>query len=93
MTRRPLLLMPAPTTVRMDVVLPVLVRGLTEKHQTKAFMGAWLKGFHAAIAGKKKDVNPYGDDRTDRGGVTYARAFWREWGRGHEAGVDHLGGS
>jgi hypothetical protein len=51
---------------------------------TKAFWGARKKGFEARRAGKPK-VSPYGDTRTDRGSVTFSRAFHRVWIEGWEA--------
>jgi len=50
---------------------------------TRAFRGARKKGFEARRAGKPK-VSPYGDTRTDRGSVTFSRAFHRAWIEGWE---------
>lgn len=48
----------------------------------RAFESARNKGRQAFLAGQGLDANPYGDDRTTRGGVTFARAFWRTWREG-----------
>jgi len=94
MTTRPILHMPAPQVISLNgPELPVLVRGLT-RQTTKAFRSAWLKGFHAALAGKSRNDNPYASDsRNDRGGVTWARAYLRDWGQGFKDGTQHLEGN
>jgi hypothetical protein len=47
-----------------------------------AFDGAYDKGQRAFADGKPRSDNPYGDQRTDRGSVTFARAFYRAWDDG-----------
>lgn len=77
--------------MKRDDELPALVRGLTDPRQTKAFRSAWLKGLHAAIAGKTQGDNPYQDVRGNyRERVTFSRAFFREWCHGFKAGEEHL---
>jgi hypothetical protein len=49
----------------------------------RALDSAEVKGAKAAEEGKPLTANPYGDTRTYRGSVTFARAFWRAWRRGH----------
>lgn len=71
--------------------MTALVRELKSR-STPAFRSAWLKGLHAGLAGRPKKSNPYGDDRTLSGRITFARAFWREWGRGWAAAREHLAG-
>lgn len=56
--------------------------GLRLGHMNKAFASAEAKGAKARQEGKPITANPYGDDRTWYGGVTFARAFWRSWRRG-----------
>lgn len=51
-----------------------------------SFAGAWRKGYEAAQRGESKSANPYGDQRTYRGAVTFARGFWKAWNRGHDDG-------
>lgn len=51
---------------------------------SKAMDAAVAKGRKAAQEGKPRSANPYGDDRTWNGGVTYARAFWKRWNEGWE---------
>lgn len=48
----------------------------------KAFEAARRKGLVAALNGQPESDNPYGDERTNRGSVTFARAFWRAWREG-----------
>lgn len=48
-----------------------------------AYKAAFSKGYIAACSGGPKR-NPYGDDRTCSGSVTFARAFWKAWERGWE---------
>ncbi len=50
-----------------------------------AFVSAFEKGANARLAGKPASTNPYPDYRTDRGSVTFARAYWRHWKHGWEA--------
>ena len=48
----------------------------------RAFLGAMKKGYQANERGVPIAGNPYGDDRTHRGSVTFSRAFWKAWNRG-----------
>jgi hypothetical protein len=48
----------------------------------RAFDGAERKGREARDRGEPVSKNPYGDERTHYGGVTFARGFWRAWKRG-----------
>ena len=50
--------------------------------KSKAFQGAYKKGFQARLGGKPRSANPYGDDTQQHGGVTWGRAFWRHWNWG-----------
>lgn len=49
-----------------------------------AFASAFHKGAAARVAGKPANHNPYPDYRTDRGSVTFSRAFARYWQDGWE---------
>lgn len=49
-------------------------------------LGAWRKGVKAALFGPEH--NPYGDARTYRGGVTFARAFSKRWDEGYARGQE-----
>lgn len=51
----------------------------------RAMKGAERKGARAAHEGKTLADNPYGDERTHRGSVTYARGFWRAWRAGFKS--------
>lgn len=53
----------------------------------KALQSVYRKGAVAAIEGKGLDAQPYGDHRTDRGGVTFSRAFQRAWAEGWHLGL------
>lgn len=55
-----------------------------------ALAGAFIKGALAHFDGEPRSATPYGDDRTTRNGVTFARAFARAWGHGYEAAQKHL---
>lgn len=55
-----------------------------EKRRTPQFESAYQKGRRARREGKSIDANPYGDWRTRRGRITFARAFWRTWREGWE---------
>lgn len=46
------------------------------------FKPARIKGAEARAAGHALETNPYGDARTMRGAVTFARAWWRAWREG-----------
>ncbi len=46
------------------------------------FEAAKRKGEAARRDGESQDANPYGDNRTRRGGVTFARAWRRAWDEG-----------
>lgn len=48
----------------------------------RAMASVFRKGALAAVEGEPLDALPYGDDRTYRGGVTFARAFQRAWCEG-----------
>lgn len=49
-------------------------------HQwNRSHQGSYKKGVRAFHAGQPIDANPYGDDRNWHGGVTWARAYWRNW--------------
>lgn len=50
----------------------------------KSLDSARAKGSAAQAAGQPVTSNPYGDARTDRGSVTFARAFHRAWRDGWE---------
>lgn len=50
-----------------------------------AFASAFEKGATARLVGKPQSTNPYPDYRTDRGSVTFSRAFARYWQDGWEA--------
>lgn len=50
-----------------------------------AFASAFTKGATARLAGQPASNNPYPDYRTDRGSVTFSRAFARYWREGWEA--------
>jgi hypothetical protein len=52
--------------------------------RNRAFQGAYKKGFRAGEEGKPKSHNPYCDERTARGSVTYSRAFLKFWDEGWE---------
>lgn len=50
------------------------------------FDGAFIKGYQAFQEGNAgTPYNPYEDIRTDRGQVTFARAFIRAWDEGYAA--------
>lgn len=49
----------------------------------RALDSAKAKGAKAAKDGDAITSNPYGDARTHRGAVTFARAFWRAWVAGY----------
>jgi len=53
------------------------------KTRNKAFQAAYNKGRKARIDGKPKR-SPYSDWDTDRGSVTWSRAFIRYWEKGWE---------
>lgn len=48
----------------------------------RSHAGAYKKGVKAFYLGDGR--NPYGDQRTWHGGVTWARAYWRAWQQGFE---------
>ncbi len=49
------------------------------------FLGAYKKGWRAALAGKAKHENPYSTKhQTGRGGATWGISFWRAWVLGWE---------
>lgn len=50
-----------------------------------AFASAFEKGATARLAGQPASNNPYPDYRTDRGSVTFSRAFARYWREGWDA--------
>lgn len=52
----------------------------------KALAGAQNKGMAAGLAGKPTTACPYGDVRTNRGHVTWSRAFRRAWLQGWDVG-------
>jgi len=59
---------------------------------TGGFLGAWRKGYAAArwdrLRGAKCGAarSPYTDWRTDRGAITFARAWGKAWREGYDAG-------
>jgi len=53
-----------------------------EGRRTPQFEAAYQKGRTARREGKPINANAYGDWRTRRGGITWARAFWRVWQKG-----------
>lgn len=57
------------------------VRGM----KTRAYDGARRKGVEAARMGKPESACPYADHRTDRGTITYSRAFMRAWFDGYRS--------
>lgn len=54
------------------------------RRRAPAFRGAHMKGVRAALFGPER--NPYPDHRTYRGGVTFSRAFAKQWDEGFEEG-------
>jgi hypothetical protein len=52
----------------------------------RAMASAYRKGALAAIEGKKLTDCPYLDHRTNRGSVTFSRAFERAWCEGWHVG-------
>jgi len=48
------------------------------------FHTAKQKGREAAMAGLPRDTCPYLDHRTDRGTITWSRAFMRAWLEGYD---------
>lgn len=52
----------------------------------KAITGAKRKGWEACRDGKPKSANPYSDERTHTGSVTFSRAFLRAWNEGWAEG-------
>jgi len=48
------------------------------------FHAAKQKGREAALAGLPRDTCPYLDHRTDRGTITWSRAFQRAWLEGYD---------
>jgi hypothetical protein len=57
---------------------------------SKALDGAERKGREAAIAGKARRSNPYGDVRSDTNMVTFSRAFQRRWFEGFDKATREL---
>ena len=53
----------------------------------KAIIGAKRKGWEARRAGMPQSANPYGDERTHNGSVTFSRAFLRAWNEGWREGA------
>lgn len=53
----------------------------------RAMQSVYRKGAVAAIEGKPLAACPYEDHRTDRGGVTFSRAFQRSWAEGWHHGI------
>jgi hypothetical protein len=53
-------------------------------HWNRAHAGAYKKGVRAFKEGRPRSANPYGDQRNWHGGVTWARAFWKNWDWGWE---------
>ena len=51
----------------------------------KPYSGAYKKGYLCALDGGDINENPYGDDRTYHGSVTFVRGFWKAWVRGFKA--------
>lgn len=56
------------------------------------FFAAYRKGFKAAIDGESRLSNPYSDERTRRGSVTFSRAFRGFWRDGHNDGTAYRDG-
>jgi hypothetical protein len=66
---------------------PQDARGGEPALENAGFRGARRKGAQAALDGADKTLgNPYQDERTHRGGVTFSRAWGRYWDEGWEAG-------
>jgi len=59
----------------------------------KAFRAAYEKGIGAAREDVPREDNPYLDWRTDRGSVTFSRAFRRYWFRGWDDYTELVGGT
>jgi len=51
-----------------------------------ALLAAYKKGLEAGLDRKEKS-NPYYDVRNRRGGVTFSRAFFKQWECGFRAGM------
>ena len=51
--------------------------------RTPQLQAAFDKGIAAAARGEPESACPYRDERTDRGGVTFSRAFRRAWLHGY----------
>ena len=51
--------------------------------KNKAFKSVYWKGYNACMNDKIAEP-PYADWRTNRGSVTFARAFIRYWMRGYK---------
>lgn len=74
-----------------DDRLEQIIGGMNKKAQgvtwglRNPFLGAFKKGYRCAEDGGKINDNPYGDQRTWFGGVTFARGFWKAWNSGFEA--------
>ena len=56
--------------------------------RNRALQGAFVKGYDARFDGTRSSANPYPDRRTDRGAVTWSRAFRRAWLAGWQAAHD-----
>ncbi len=49
---------------------------------SKAYRGAWRKGYQAFLGAFPSTKNPYRDHRTLHGGVTFSRGFRKFWADG-----------
>ena len=50
---------------------------------------AYNKGAYAAAQGMSSEHCPYADKRTNRGNVTFSRAFIRAWMAGYKDALTH----
>jgi len=51
--------------------------------KNKAFLSVYWKGYNACMNDKTAEP-PYADWRTNRGSVTFSRAFIKHWMRGYK---------
>lgn len=56
---------------------------MVPRTKNKAFLSVYWKGHKACMDGMNADP-PYADWRTNRGSVTFARAFIKYWMRGYQ---------
>jgi hypothetical protein len=72
------------------------MRDMTGGYRSRAHQGAYRKGYQSLATNAR---NPYGDARTYRGSITWARSFRRAWVHGRRdaeadlaaSGADHAG--